>query len=143
MSPLLQMLIRHEGLKLKVYKCPAGKLSIGVGRNLEDLGITKEEAIDLAENDIRRCHLELYENFEWYKRLDHPRQDALIDMVFNLGLPRFLGFRKMINALSMGWFEEAAKEALDSEWAKQVHGRAHEIASMVRTGKYINGEEKK
>ena len=50
---LKDMLIRHEGLKLKPYLCTAGKLTIGVGRNIQDRGITYQEAMMLLENDIR------------------------------------------------------------------------------------------
>ena len=45
MKAIERQLIEHEGLEQKVYRCTAGKLTIGVGRNLEDKGITEEEAL--------------------------------------------------------------------------------------------------
>ena len=51
---LRAMLIRHEGLKLRAYLCPAGKITVGVGRNLEDAGISEKEALFLLDNDIEQ-----------------------------------------------------------------------------------------
>lgn len=135
------MLIRHEGMKLKAYTCPAGKITIGVGRNLEDVGITKEEALDLLMNDVRRCEKEAVSAFPWYVDLDSVRKDVIISMVFNLGLTRLLTFRKMIKAMEEKNYEEASVEALDSLWAKQVGKRAHELSEMMRLGKYLTKEE--
>lgn len=46
------MLIRHDGLRLKPYRDTRNKLTIGVGRNLDDVGITREEALMLPNNEI-------------------------------------------------------------------------------------------
>lgn len=135
MNKLHEMLIKHEGLKLKVYKCSAGKATIGVGRNIEDLGISKEEAMILLENDVLRCFNEL-NGFDWFNSLDAVRQDAIINMVFNLGLTRFLTFKKFIAAITIKQFEQASEEMLDSLWAQQVGSRAFELSQMVRTGQY-------
>jgi len=48
---LIRQLREHEGLRLPPYHCPAGKLTIGIGRNLGDKGITEKEAVMLLEND--------------------------------------------------------------------------------------------
>ena len=50
------MLIRHEGLKLFPYQCPAGKTTIGVGRNLDDKGISEKEAMYMLNEDIQSCY---------------------------------------------------------------------------------------
>lgn len=127
------MLIDHERLKLKPYRCPAGKLTIGIGRNIEDNGISPAEALFLCDEDIKRCIKEL-KTFRWFLDLDEVRQAAMIDMNFNLGFPRFKGFRKMIAAIEAGYFDKAADEMLDSTWARQVGRRAQHLAHMMKTG---------
>jgi lysozyme len=69
---LTDQLIKHEGLRLKPYHCPAGKLTIGVGRNLEDKGITEEEAVMLLENDIQECLKDLGTIFQAFDLLPKP-----------------------------------------------------------------------
>lgn len=132
------MLIEHEGLNLKPYTCPAGKLTIGIGRNIEDNGISKEEALFLFENDINKVTLELNKCFNFFQRLQATRKVALIDMCFNLGLTKFLGFKKMIAALEKLDYEIAANEMLDSRWAKQVGRRAVTLSQMIREGNEKN-----
>ena len=131
---LIQQLIRHEGLKLKPYRCPAGKLTIGVGRNIEDNGITREEALYLLNNDIARCQRELYGAFPWFSELSETRREVLINMCFNLGLSRLQGFKNMLSALMNHDYEQAAEEMENSAWAKQVGFRADELAEIMRRG---------
>lgn len=130
---LEDMLIRHEGLRLKPYRDSVGKLTIGVGRNLDDVGITEEEARYLLKNDIQKAVAEA-KRFPWYAKLNNPRKQAIIDMIYNLGASRFLGFKKMLAALEAGDYEAAAREMLDSKWAQQVGRRATELAEIMRTG---------
>ncbi|MEC9346044.1 MAG: lysozyme [Pseudomonadota bacterium] len=130
---LAAMLIRHEGLRLKPYRCPAGKLTIGCGRNLEDVGISRDEAMDLLCNDIAIHQAEM-ERFPWFAGLSGQRKNALIDMHFNLGDPAFRGFKRMIAALAAGDYNAAADEMLASAWARQVGARATELADMMRRG---------
>jgi len=132
---LLDMLIKHEGMVLKPYIDVVGKLTIGVGRNLDDNGVTREEAIFMLTNDVARTKKELSQ-FNWFNALDKVRQDAIINMVFNLGLPAFLKFKKTIKALEEKDFERASVEMLDSRWAAQVGNRAKELSYMIKTGKY-------
>lgn len=129
-----QQLIHHEGLRLKPYRCLAGKMTIAVGRNLEDVGISKSEAELMLRNDIKRVRLELIASLPCYPDLSDSRKLAMIDMCFNLGLPRFLKFKKMIAALKAEDYERAAVEMLDSRWAGQVGQRAKTLAEMVRQG---------
>lgn len=133
---LENMLIRHEGLKLKPYKCTAGKLTIGVGRNIEDNGITEAEARMMLRYDIEVARSPLLK-FRWFTELNQPRQDAIINLVFNLGLPRFLKFKKTIAYLQKHDYEGAATEMINSTWAKQVGERALELASIIVSGKYV------
>lgn len=133
------MLLRHEGLKLKPYKCTAGKLTIGVGRNIEDNGIRASEALAMLQNDIDDCIKELHVNFSFYQDLDEVRQDVLIDMIFNLGIVRLKEFRKTLGYIKSKQYDMAATEMLLSSWAGQVGERAIELSEMMRTGNYTNG----
>lgn len=128
-----EQLILHEGLRLKPYKCPAGYLTIGVGRNLETKGISREEALFLLRNDIKEIERAL-SKYDWYTKLDPIRQKVLIDMCFNLGLAGLLQFKRMIAALAAGDYKRAADEMVDSAWYHQVGTRARRLVEMMRTG---------
>lgn len=132
---LTETLIRHEGMRLKPYHDSVGKLTIGIGRNLDDNGISQEEALLLLSNDIDQSRAELLRAYPWVASLNQTRQEALINMLFNLGLPRFSRFRKMLAALEDGDFDQAAQEMLDSRWAEQVKGRAIELARRIAQGR--------
>jgi lysozyme len=136
MDQLKEIIVKHEGLRLRPYRDTMNILTIGVGRNLESRGISNAEAMYMLMNDITRCDLELLQ-FDWYKNLDQIRREALIELVFNMGLSRLLGFTKMIAALKDKDFKLARKELLDSKWADQVkQNRATNIANRILTGKY-------
>ncbi|AMO55644.1 hypothetical protein GZ77_09070 [Endozoicomonas montiporae] len=130
-------LIRHhEGFRSRPYRCTAGKLTIGYGRNIEDNGITRDEAEQLLANDVYDCRQVLIRNLLFWDQLDRVRQTVLVDMCFNLGWPKFSQFRKMINALALRDFSLAAKEMLESRWAKQVPNRAGRLIKMMATGEW-------
>lgn len=128
-----KLIKEHEGLRLKPYECTAGKLTIGYGRNLDDNGISEVEANALLDNDINSVCIRL-ESQDFWTGLCAARQAVLIDMCFNLGWPRLSGFRKMLAALRVADYQAAAREMLDSQWAKQVGGRATKLAKIMRTG---------
>ena len=136
MNDLISMLKRHEGLRLKPYLCTADQLTIGYGRNLESMGISRYEAEVMLVSDIERCYNEL-EVFGWFVGLDVVRQEAMVDLLFNLGLPRLLGFKKMIRHLSNKEYSQAAAELLNSRYAIQVGDRANELAYMLERGEYL------
>ena len=127
-----QDLVRDEGLLLKPYRCPAGKLTIGVGRNIEDNGITRDEAMFLLEQDIQRCVVDLDRALPWWRDLSHARQNALVNMCFNLGIARLCKFERMLSGLRDGDWETAWAEALGSRWANQVGERAVRIAQAFK-----------
>ena len=135
MSNLIAQLKRHESVELKPYKCTSGKLTIGVGRNLEDIGITEQEAELLLLNDIGRVKQELV-NDQWYMDLDPVRKAVIENMSFNLGYPTLKKFQNMIAHISEGNFELASKEMLNSRWSKQVGQRSIELAEQMRTGQW-------
>ena len=135
MSNLIAQLKRHESVELKPYKCTSGKLTIGVGRNLEDIGITEQEAELLLLNDIGRVKQELV-NDQWYMNLDPVRKAVIENMSFNLGYPTLKKFQNMIAHISEGNYELASKEMLNSRWSKQVGQRSIELAEQMRTGQW-------
>jgi lysozyme len=136
MSKLREMLIRHEGLRLKPYKDTVGKLTIGVGRNLEDVGISKDEALALLDNDIAKIRVQAEGAFLWFRRLEPARQDVILNMIFNIGLKGMLGFTHTLDAIAKGEYDLAAKRMLESKWARQVGNRAVELARLMELGEY-------
>lgn len=137
-SALIAMLRRHEGVEPYGYQCSEGKLTVGVGRNIDPeggLGLSADEIDYLLENDINRTIADL-EKFTWYVGLSENQQAGLVDFHFNVGGTTFRKFKNMIAALADGDYAEAAKELLDSRYAKQVGKRAKTIAAL------INGEDK-
>ena len=136
MSKLIETLRRHEGVKNTLYKCTSNKWTIGVGRNLEDVGLSEEEIDILLQNDITRTEELLDEYMSWWSDLDYIRQDAMINFVFNVGIGTAMKFKKAMTALEEGDYDVAADEMMDSNWSKQVGHRAIEVTEMIRTGEY-------
>jgi len=132
---LIKQLKRHEGVELKPYKCTSDKLTIGVGRNLEDVGISEAEAEYLLMNDLSRF-MKMANEFDWYAGLNDARKAVIISMLFNLGRGGFNKFLKFKQALAEGDHLTASREMLDSRWAKQVKGRAVELSKQMETGKW-------
>ncbi len=131
---MIRQLRLHEGERLVVYKCTGGKLTIGVGRNLEALGISQDESANMLSNDIDRVCEELDKRLEWYQGLDDVRQRVLIDMAFNLGTSGLLKFKKTLSYVQSTHYHQASKSMLNSRWAKQVGQRAETLARMMETG---------
>ena len=150
-------LIAHEGLRLQVYQDTLGIDTIGIGRNLEDRGITKEEldwmdmpnmdaiyehgireadAMYLAQNDVQIVEEELLRAHPCVEDLDAVRQLVVMDMAFNMGVPRLCKFKKMWNAIHENKFDVAAKEMLDSRWAIQVKSRAVKLSNAMHNGEF-------
>lgn len=128
-----EQLIRDEGLRLKPYKDTEGFLTIGVGRNLDGKGITKEEAMELLDNDMQEIIIQLSTQLPWTKNLYGPRFGVLINMGM-MGVPKLLEFKKMLAAIKAEDWSAAAKELLDSKYAKQVGQRANRLARQLETG---------
>jgi lysozyme len=127
-------LVRDEGLKLKPYRCTAGKLTIGVGRNLDDVGISASEAMLLLEHDINRVIAKLSYHLPWWSSLTDNRQRVLANMAFNLGIDGLLKFKNTLSYIQNGKYREAAKAMLESKWAKQVGERAVRLSKMMEAG---------
>jgi len=135
---LREMLRRHEGVRNFVYLCSEGYETIGVGRNIADsgLGLSDDEVDYLLDNDIKRVREELNDEYYWFGALNDARQEAMIDISFNLGQTRLRGFKKALDAMSTEDFDRAADEFMDSKWSEQVGNRSTEVTEMIRTGEY-------
>lgn len=144
-------LIKNEGIRYKPYVCTAGYLTIGVGRNLDlnpltecekdvigdvMLGINKEQAFLLLRHDVNKVCQQLDDKLPWWKNLDSERQFVMIDLCFNLGINKLLGFKNTLAYIAQGNYEQAADNLLLSRYAQQVKGRAKRNADCLRTGKY-------
>jgi lysozyme len=133
---IVEQLKRDEGVRWKPYRDQVGKLTIGVGRNLDDVGISPREADLLLVNDISRAEHGIDEHLPWALQLDDVRRGALINMAFNVGIAGLLGFREFLRLLEARQWAEAAKEMLQSKWAEQVGGRAHRLSTQIETGEW-------
>lgn len=134
-SKLKNILIQEEGYKQFIYVDTMGHPSIGIGRNLESKGISLPEAIGLLENDIKWFINKLEEVLPLFINLDEARQMVLVEMCFNVGVQGLLQFRKMISALNINDYEQAANEILDSKAGTiQAPSRYYRLASIMRSG---------
>lgn len=153
-NALIDQLILHEGLKLHVYQDHLGIDTIGVGRNLEDRGIndgelafmnllktevyeqgiTEANARFLLSNDIDIVEEELYDAHPCIDRLDDVRIRVVLDMAFNMGVPRLRNFKNMWAGIHEGDYVRASLEMLDSRWATQVGQRAVRLSNAMKTG---------
>lgn len=140
MIEIQDLLKRHEGLRLKPYRDTVGKLTIGIGRNLDDVGISEDEAVHMLLNDIQKVQRQLVYRFPWYSKLDRIRQMVLEDMCFNMGLGNaqhgLLSFPNTLSLIELGNYPAAAAAMLQSHWAAQVGNRAVELSEMMRTGEF-------
>lgn len=123
-----------EGKKAKPYLCTAGKTTIGIGRNLDDVGLSDEEISFLFKNDIARVCRDLDTYLPWWNTLTDARQRVLANMAYNLGIRGLMGFRNTLAFIREGEYEKAADGMLKSLWARQVGQRAVRLASMMRQG---------
>lgn len=147
---LLAELAADEGMRLKTYRCTAGKLTIGVGRNLDDVGLlkeelamgwtvagfikngcTKEQALHMLDNDVERVEADLDRKLPWWRTLDPIRQRVIVNMCFNLGIGGLLGFKNTLAHVKAGQYQLARFGMLTSLWAKQVGKRAHRLADLM------------
>lgn len=131
---LARELQRDEGVRFKPYKDTVGKLTIGIGRNLTDKGISSSECAMLLNNDIDET-LDLLDKFlPWWRNLDEVRQRVLANMCFNLGIESLLGFRNTLRLVQEGKYGEAAENGRQSLWFRQVGIRAQRLMQAMESG---------
>ena len=125
-------LVLEEGLKLKPYQCTANKLTIGVGRNIEDRGISNETAMQMLDEDIDIMVNELRQNLSWFDKQNDAIQGVLIDLCFNMGISRLLMFVQTLKLIEQGQYAMAADELLDSKYAAMLPARSKRNAELLR-----------
>ena len=133
-ASLKDQLVRDEELRLKPYTDSVGKLTIGVGRNLTDKGISFQEAQGLLANDIADATADLQAKLPWTATLDDVRKGALLNMTFNMGIGGLLEFHDFLARMQRGDFSGAAGAMLDSLWARQVGPRATRLSIQIQSG---------
>jgi lysozyme len=149
---MMAELERDEGMVLEAYDDATGhplrqgdvlkgKLTIGVGRNLTDVKISKSEAIHLLQSDMERTEVDLDQYLPWWRTLSEVRQRVLFNMGFNMGVDpksrppgKLILFKQTLAMIQSGDFGDAAEHMLTLPWAKQVGPRAIRLADMMRTG---------
>ena len=151
MIQLIEQLKRHEGYRKHQYADTLGLMTIGYGyclsRNPLKLpkaeidkfrtdGISEEDANSLLVQCVDKARDELSNSIAFFNKLDSVRQDCLVNMAFNLGVNGVLKFVHLLIALVHGNYEAAALAMIDSKWARQVKGRANELAQQMKTGEY-------
>lgn len=137
---LKSQLVQHEGFVSPAYQDSEGWWTIGIGRLIDERkggGITKDEALYLLSNDIKKAEAHAAE-YLWYPHLDAVRQNVVVELIFNMGPGKFSGFKKAIAAIEQQDYRETAIQLLDSTWAKQVGNRALRLAEMMRSGSWPN-----
>lgn len=126
------MLREHEGFQDRMYKCPAGKWTIGYGFNLESERMPRAVAelwLDLKIDEIvRQCE----QYFPFWDNLTDTRKAVLIDMAYNLGFTGLLTFSKMLKSIETGDYAKAASEMIFSKWYRQVGNRSKRLVKLMR-----------
>lgn len=153
----IQRLVLNEEMRFKPYRCPAGKLTIGIGRNLEDNPLTKEEkayighnvkeginadqAFYLCRNDLKKVRADLDRELPWWRELNKDRQFVMIDLCFNMGIGNkskgLLSFKQTLPLIAQGNYIKATENILKSKYAKDTGNRAKRNAYCLKYGTYL------
>lgn len=131
---LRSQLTGHEGLRQRAYVDTMNKITIGVGRNLTDKGLSLSEVQMLLDNDITECVDDLTHAYPWFLSLDITRQHALIDLRFQLGGAGLSMFPKFLHAMAVKDYATAAQELRTSRLAAQVPNRVKDVSQMIEQG---------
>ena len=130
---LVDILKEDEGYRQHPYIDTVGKLTVGVGRNLTDKGLTEEEAEYLLNNDIKEAETDCEREFLFWYQLHPDAQIVLCCLAFNMGINGLRNFTKMLKHLERKEYQSAADELEDSRWARQVgFARKTRMIQMLR-----------
>lgn len=125
-----------EGRRRFAYEDSVGVVTVGVGRNLEDVGLSDDEIDLLKSNDMQRAISDA-QGLEYWDLLNDARKVVVADLCFNLGITRFKGFIRTNEALACGDWETAADELIDSKYYRQTGRRAKRNVNVMRTGEWV------
>lgn len=136
---LIKKIIEHEGKRKSAYQDSLGYWTIGIGRLCDkrmNAGLSEDEMAYLLHNDLEISKKEL-SGYDWFNKLDEVRQGVLIELHFNMGIEKLLGFKQMIDFLKLGYYLNASTHLLKSLWAKQVGpNRSTNMANRLKNGTY-------
>ena len=138
---LFHDLMRDEGFRERVYRCSAGKQTIGYGWNIDDQPISRLSASMILADQIDSVTEELTDALPWWETLPDNAKLGLANMAFNLGLTRLLKFKKMLAALKAHDFGTGTLEGLESKLARQVGSRALRIADLYKSCNEIGNND--
>lgn len=132
---LRAMLASEESIRFKPYTDSVGKLTIGIGHNLTDNGISQAICDAMFQEDIYEVMDDLDKELPWWQNLDDVRARVFADLCFNMGITTLCTFTKMINAsVSQDW-SVAAIELRNSKWFTDVGPiRGNKLVNMLLTG---------
>lgn len=135
LDELTKSVKKHEGLSLLPYEDTEGFITIGFGTNI-DAGISLEQAKALRDIHIKTLIAELDKKLPDYKNHNEARQNVIIEMAYNLGVPRLLKFRRTLAHLEAKEYSLAALEMLNSRWSEQVGKRAYTLSDQMHSGEF-------
>lgn len=134
MASIVEQLILHEGKRNFPYMDSVGKLTIGVGHNLSDNGLSHDQILVILADDIAEAERHC-QQYPWFEHLDFVRRKVMLDLMFNLGPGRLALFKRFLRHMAEASYEEAAVDLRHSVWAVQVKARADRLITMMRHGK--------
>ena len=131
MNDLIESIKLHEGFKSKPYPDPIHGWDVPTfGHGLTY--ITEAESEMIVRNRVETIREELGVRKPFFKTLTESRQNALIEMAYQLGVGGLMQFKKMWAAIEARDFDAARTEALDSRWAAQTPDRANSVVEKLR-----------
>ena len=140
-ADITRQLKSDEGFRRTVYQDSLGYWTIGVGRLVDpsrpDSGLRDSEIEFMLRNDIEDRITALGKVLPWFLDLDEVRQGVLVNMAFQLGVKRLIGFSTTLQMVAQGRYEDAAQQMLKSKWAAQTPERAKRLAQQMKTGKWV------
>lgn len=139
-----KLIAYHEGCKLEAYQDTRGVWTIGFGYTGPDVHAGLEWTAEQADSAFDRCldtamqdALEVVGDPAW-DSINIPRQDALVDMAYNLGRSRFAEFNTFLGFVRSGDWSAAADDLAHTAWASEVGRRFRDDQQIIRTGAFIN-----
>lgn len=147
LEALTESIKRHEGYREAPYRDSLGLWTVATGKLLDDMLIPrglhtigdlldwitdKSRHAGWLADDINRAvaDAEQFVGKTW-NILGDARQRVIAEMAYQLGLPRLEQFVKFRLAVVADDFEEAKRQGLDSQWAKQTPARANELMNLL------------
>lgn len=130
-----ELVAQHEGLRLKPYKDSLGVLTIGYGRNLDAVGLRRNEAEIMLGNDLRAARVSA-QRYRWFDDLSPVRQAVVVDMHYQLGRSGFAAFTKTRAAIAASEWHTAADEMVASRWHEQTPTRCDRLALMMANDRW-------